>query len=282
MPSKRSSLKTGAIFAVVLAIVGVAATIVAVPPDTWKANLASWRQSSVDFLIGSWPWLFAALTGIVGVMAGRYLIPVRRQPRNSLEIASESDFARRVKAMSLDVKVTKIDVLAYTGETFPDVISYEQKNDPDLRIRFLTRNWEQERLDEEAYNARLNNDAIRRWKKSATIESSARSEWTLSSDVERRFYSDLHPILKFISVRFSDQSTLAFVSFYQWIEYPPNGGSPFKGANRSGFILGSSEKAHKDLMSYLQSQYEFIWNFRTTASEGVSNIGHKTVFGGRA
>lgn len=262
-------------------VAGILIGLLAASPAQWSVNLYAWSSLFGAVWNVVWPAVIALLSGSLGLMVGRHLLSgePRQQFRNN--IVDEGVFSDRLEIVSQAEQVTRIDVLSYTAETIADVLKYDFRNQKDLTLRTLSRCWFEEAADEAAYNQRLANSKKRRWSKADSIEGLARSPWTYQGHREQRFYFGMHPLLKLILVHYGEH-TIGFCSFYDWQEWPVDGGSPFKGSSTVGYVLDSQNSSDASILRRLQNQYEFIWEYASRKPEDPPQAPGPSVFAARS
>lgn len=261
---------------IILIILTVLLAVLAVSPNDWLRNLQEWK--SVLFIGISFVW--TSIFGIIiGLLFGRYAFPGKHKSSfNKPETMTESEFSDKLHAAMRDKKLRRIDVWAYTTETVNEIIKYDDKNLDGLNIRVLIRNWHEEKLDEDSYNVIKSKLSGRKWSKSDAIKALEGESWRYQSRRDVRLYWGYHPLLKLIIAHFSGDEVIGFVSFYDWMPLPSNGGSPFKGSSRTGFFMTSSNSSTNIILDYLQHQFEFVWKHKSDAPGTVSDHGYKSVF----
>jgi len=273
MPNRRISLIAGA-----TTIIGFLIGILAASPSQWKQNLAEWLSVLVIVLATAWPLVLGIICIALGFLFGRFVFPdPSRLASAQPNIMYESEFSNRLQDLANGQEISRIDILSYTNETVADVIKYEYRNKEGLLIRVLSRSWLEEESDETAYNQRLAGSKTRRWSKAEMIERIAQTPWNNVGSREQRFYWGLHPLIKAILVH-SDVGILAFLTIYNWQEWPADGGSPFKGANHVGVLLDSRAPKDSVLIGYLASQFKFLWEYQSHGAQDARSHGYTSVF----
>jgi len=278
VPKVSNNRKLQALGGAVITIITILLALLAIPPSTWTTNISDWSDAITRFLFSYWPYISSLVFLIIGFVLGRKVFPSATNQESLIgKVSLEDQFSNLVAEAASTGNISNIKAMGYTNETFADVIKYNMKNSDGLKFQFLVRNWAQEKEDELAYNAKLGASQKRRWKKWETIKRGVESVWTQTAIREIRLYNEFHPMLKMIIVKFSSH-TLAFFSLYEWVESPENGGSPFKGAGRSGFIVDSRNSDEAIFLRYAESQFSYIWQYRSCNVTEVALKDYKTTF----
>lgn len=244
-----------------LATIGLA--VVAVSPTTWGDTLSEWLAIAGDY----WPIVVAVIGGfILGAIAPRLLW--ERDQDSDLVVLDATDsehlFQERLRAGSFVL----LKVFGYTGEVVQtNMLRYEDRYRGEVELQMLHRNWLVEGKEEIEHNASPSARASRPWNKSAKIKSTALDAWDHQLNREIRYYSR-DPMIRGVVLcgpRLEDRE--AFVTFLRWNQFPPEGGSPHKGAGLATIYIPGASAGQQSIISYLESQFDREWAKARTAED---------------
>jgi len=185
------------------------------------------------------------------------------------EAISAEEFEERFdRTIALDF-IRVIKVFGYTQETMSDYLRFDHRKRP-IEMRVLNRSWRAEREDENAYNKINQKMGLRPWHKSDAIRASSKRQPPPGALRRIVRYYQWPPTIKAILLCTDTTVHEGFISFYECQEPPPDGGSPFKGADRSMIHLVSATREAADVLHYLETQFEYMWKSSDSA-EGVES-----------
>jgi len=248
------------VMSIALAVIGIAVTIIAVPPQQWPILLDSWVHKSVFWVV---------LSALISFGCGFGIRMRPHEPALGPSIISAHDFEAIFLRLVETRQYHTILIFGYTGETVTDFVKFGHLHDDRLRFRILNRNWEVERKEEDEFNKLLDSLGRRPWRKSAPIRSRTLEPWRFKSKREIRMYSE-RPFVKAV-VLVGDNQVSSFVSFYKWDELPQDGGSPFKGAGLPMLHIPGATVIEHEFISNLVSQFECCWKRSLEPGEIESN-----------
>jgi len=247
---------------IVLAIIGILATVLGLKPEEWPDKIDSWaivfKGIGSDVFDNRWKVIISL---IIGLPIGYYLRRAR-----SPNVLAAAEFSRRFQELFEQNDIRTLLIFGYTYETVRDYQKYEHLYEEGLEIRVLNRCWIAEKIDEGIHNSKVEGLNIRRWRKSDTIHQAALAPWTYKARREVKYYDFTHPIIKGVVLK-SKSSTWAFVNFYKWQEMPSDGGSQFKGADLGMIFLDGAISEERIKIDALVSQFELIWKYRSYSVE---------------
>jgi hypothetical protein len=233
-------------------------TVLALTPEQWSEHLTQWRVALGGTGLAALCLLGGCALGVVGhrLYAARSATPLSS---DGIRIISAEDYESEVRDLIKSEVYPVIKVLGYTGETvLTDLFRFDDRYRGNLEVRFLHRNWLVERYDESTHNEKYEN--LRPWKKSEAIRTLAYEDWEHPLRRQFRYYYR-QPIVKgMILCKPRGQGRVAYVSFFQWVERPEEGGSEFKGTGMSLISLTDNTELGKNFIDNLESQFEYEWS----------------------
>jgi len=240
-------------FGIVLALIGLVIAVLAVNPHDWRHNLASWTSDAVSH----WVLILVCVASFfLGIVVSHTVIR-SSSTASEAEVIGPETFEDRFNRSITHNAVRVVKVFGYTQETMSDYLRFDHRKRP-IEMRVLNRNWLREQEDERNYNAINSGRGLRGWHKALAIQRNAKRQPPPGALRRLVRYYDGPPSIKAILLC-GDTVLEGFISFYEWQDPPPDGGSPFKGADRSMIHLRSEIREAADILRYLESQFEFAW-----------------------
>lgn len=280
-----------AILSSLFGVTSLGVAVFAMEPSAWVHRLNSWKTlfleafSSLAVNLG-WIILGASIALIIISIAkigtgSRSKIGIEQAkvpwPSSGKNIISQDRFEKIYADIFENEEIIEVCIMGYTSETMSNYVKFKHRYQASVRFRILNRSWYAEEVDEAAFNTPRDDIGIRPWDKSKSLKAEINRPWNYTTERLVRYYDFMHPIIKAIILK-SRSNSYVFLSFYECKMVAEEGGSPFKGDNKTMISLSSIDDDEAQIIRYLESQFEFIWRYRSMNQDYISRKPYRSYF----